>query len=342
MRISHSIKPRVCVTIGYPAGIGPEIILKALASPSIKRLANFLIVGNRLLFDEACKQCKKDIIYQYVKHESEISFARHSIVFFDIAENRSVEFHPGVVSKDLGRESIKYIEKSVSLIKSRKADILVTAPIHKHAAYLAGFRHKGHTEFLACLTKAKKFAMMLKSDSLKVVLATTHVPVKDISKLLTKQGISDKLILMDFCLKNYFKLKKPKIAVCGLNPHAGDSGLIGDEEKRIIIPALYNARAKNINAIGPLAADSVFHDLLERKYDAALCMYHDQGLPALKMTGRNNSVNITLGLPFIRTSPGHGTALDIAGKGLANPDSIKQSIKTAVEMHLMQADTSKG
>jgi 4-hydroxythreonine-4-phosphate dehydrogenase len=335
MRISHSTKPRVCVTIGYPAGIGPEIILKALASPSIKRLANFLIVGNRLLFDKACKQIKKDMICQNVKDESGISFAKHSIVFLDIAKSRSGEFRPGIVSKDLGRESVKYIEKAVSLISTHKADILVTAPIHKHASCLSGFRHKGHTEFLARLVHAKKYAMMLKSDSLKVVLATTHVPVKDISKLLNKKGITDKLILMDFCLKNYFKIKKPKIAVCGLNPHAGDNGLIGDEEKKIIIPALYHAWSRKVNAIGPLAADSVFYDLLKKKYDAALCMYHDQGLTALKMAGRNNSVNITLGLPFIRTSPGHGTALDIAGKNLADPGSMKQSIKTAVEMHLM-------
>jgi 4-hydroxythreonine-4-phosphate dehydrogenase len=342
MRISHSNKPRVCITIGYPAGIGPEITIKALASPSIKRLANFLIIGNKLLFDKARRQCKKDIIYRNAKHESDIRFTGCNIVFFDIAQSRSSEFRPGIVSKDLGRESVKYIEKAVSLIAAHQADILVTAPIHKHAAYLSGFRHKGHTEFLACLAKVKKFAMMLKSDSLKVVLATTHVPVKDISKLLSKKSIADKLILMDFCLKNYFKLKKPKIAVCGLNPHAGDNGLIGDEEKSIIIPALSDVRARKINAIGPLAADSVFYDLQKRKYDAALCMYHDQGLTALKMTGRENAVNITLGLPFIRTSPGHGTALDIAGKNLAHPGSMKQSIKTAVEMYHMHAAIFQG
>ena len=334
MRISRSIKPRACITMGYPAGIGPEVISKALASPIIRRLANFLIIGNENLFKGACHKNKKNIVYAKIKDESQINFSKSNILFFDISRKSKSKFSQGKISSALGRESIHYVEKAVKLIQSGKADILITAPINKYAAGLSGFKYKGHTEFIARITNTKKYAMMLTSNKLKVFLVTTHIPVKDIPKFLSRQDISDKLVLADSYLRNYFKTRKPCIAVCGLNPHAGDNGLIGDEERKIILPAIKNARKKGVNAKGPLAADGVFFDLIKGAYDAVLCMYHDQGLVALKMTGRNSSVNITLGLPFIRTSPGHGTALDIAGKGIANPESMKQAIKTAVDMYL--------
>ena len=320
--------------MGYPAGIGPEVISKALASSAIRRLAFFLIIGNENIFKRACRKNKKNIAYKKIEDESQINFSKNNILFFDVSEKRKLKFSQGEISGVLGGESIHYIEKAVKLIESGKADILITAPIDKCAAGLAGFKYKGHTEFLACLTNTKKYAMMLASDKLKVFLVTTHVPVKDISKSLRTQDISDKLVLANLYLKRYFKTRKPLIAVCGLNPHAGDNGLIGDEERKIILPAIKDAGRKGVNAKGPLAADGVFFDLMSGAYDAVLCMYHDQGLVALKMTGRDSAVNITLGLPFIRTSPGHGTALDIAGKGTANPDSMKQAIKTAVDMYL--------
>jgi 4-hydroxythreonine-4-phosphate dehydrogenase len=335
MHISHSIKPRVCITTGYPAGIGPEITLKALASPSIRRLANFLVVGDECLFNQSLGIYKRRILYKKASCEAEIDFSRCGIIFFDISDKCPGSLAPGEISSSLGARSISYIKKGVSLIKSGHADMLVTAPINKHAADLSGFTYKGHTEFLTYLTDISEYAMMLKSDKLKVVLASTHVPVRDISKTLNQDDILNKLVIMDSWLRHYFRVKNPKIAVCGLNPHAGDNGLIGDEEGKIIIPAISRARKKRINAIGPLAADAVFYDLLKKRYDAVLCMYHDQGLVALKMAGRNSSVNITLGLPFIRTSPGHGTALDIAGKGIADPSSMKQAIKAAVDMYLM-------
>jgi 4-phospho-D-threonate 3-dehydrogenase / 4-phospho-D-erythronate 3-dehydrogenase len=333
MRISGSIKPRICITIGYPAGIGPEIISKALASPVIRGLASFLIVGNEDIFKKACQSNNKNIIYTKIQDEGQIDFSRAGVLFFDIPGGRNLKFREGKISGVLGRESIYYIEKAVKIIGSGNADILVTAPISKVAAGMSGFGYKGHTEFLAQLTGTQKYAMMLVSDKLKVFLATTHVPVRDISGSLNRQGILDKLVIADLYLKRYFKVRRPIIAVCGLNPHAGDNGLIGSEERDIILPAIKDARRKGVNAKGPLAADAVFFDLIKGVYDAVLCMYHDQGLPALKMIGRNSSVNITLGLPFIRTSPGHGTALDIAGAGLADPSSMRQAIKTAVDMY---------
>jgi 4-hydroxythreonine-4-phosphate dehydrogenase len=319
--------------MGYPAGIGPEIILKALASPSIKRLAFFLIVGNENLFRQSCREVKKNILYKKIEDARQIDFSKENVLFFDVPSKHKMKFTRGNISAGLGGESIQYIEEAVKLIELKKTDMLITAPINKHAAELSGFRHKGHTEFIAELTKTKKYSMMLAAKNLKVILATTHIAIKKISGHLTIKGIADKLILADSCLRDYWRIKHPVIAVCGLNPHAGDNGLIGDEEKNIIIPAIRYAGKKGVDARGPLAADAVFFSLTKGAYDAVLCMYHDQGLVALKMIGRDNSVNITLGLPFIRTSPGHGTALDIAGKGIANPESMKQAIKTAVDMY---------
>jgi 4-hydroxythreonine-4-phosphate dehydrogenase len=335
MHISRSNRPRICITSGYPAGIGPEIILKSLASPSMRRLAKFLIIGSESLFSKACSVCKQSVPYHRISHEGQICFSKHDIIFLDIPQTRKQRTCFGSISADAGRASIDYIRKAVSLIMSGTTDALVTAPIHKYAASLSGFAYKGHTEFLASLTKTDKYAMMLAADRLKVVLATTHIPVADISRQLNQKDIEDKLMLTHLWLERYFNIKKPRIAVCGLNPHAGDKGLIGFEEKKIIQPAVNKLRRRKVKAEGPLAADGIFYDLLQQNYDAVLCMYHDQGLVALKMLGRNKSVNITLGLPFIRTSPGHGTALDIAGKNKADPGSMIHAIKTAIDMCLI-------
>lgn len=317
--------------MGYPAGIGPEVISESLASPSIRGLANFLIIGDERVFKKALRVTRKRLNYQVIESDSDIDFSTGNILFFNLSNLSVNSFSFGRVLPAYGRASIDYINKAVSLIKAEKAGLLITGPIHKHAAELSGFRYSGHTEYLAHLTKTKKYAMMLTSGMLKVVLVTTHIPIKDVSDNLHSKDIADKLLLAHHYLKSYYGMKKPKIAVCGLNPHAGDSGLIGDEERRIIAPAIKFAKAKGLNVDGSLAADGLFYGLLKGDYDAACCMYHDQGLVALKMVGRNCSVNITLGLPFIRTSPGHGTALNIAGKGKADSGSMKQAIIEAVK-----------
>jgi 4-hydroxythreonine-4-phosphate dehydrogenase len=328
--------------MGYPAGIGAEVISKALASRTVRRLANFLIVGNVSFFNKACCGGGKRIPYTVIGDDSGIIFSNSDILFLNMPETAKVKFSCGKISAVLGGESVRYIKKAVDLARAGKVDMLVTGPINKHAAALSGFTHKGHTEFLAYLTNTRHFAMMLARGKLKVLLATTHLPVRDISSCLDKNDISDKLSLAHVFLKRYFRISKPLVAVCGLNPHAGDNGLIGDEEKNIIIPAIRRALKKGANVRGPLPADGVFFDLAIGKYDAVMCMYHDQGLVALKMAGRDKTVNITLGLPFIRTSCGHGTALDIAGKGIADPDSMKQAIKTAVAMFTAFSNNPRG
>lgn len=332
MRISKFNKPVVCITMGYPAGIGPEIIAKTLASPRIRKLANFLIIGEESVFKKALSLSAKNLRYRPIDRERNISFCRDDILFLDLKNIPEKKLVFGAVSNLYGKASIDYIDKAVSIIKQRKADILVTAPIHKQAAGLSGFRYTGHTEYLAHLTSTKDYAMMLIGGPLKVILATTHLSIKEVARKLKEERIFDILILAEKSLRNNFKIKRPRIAVCGLNPHAGEGGLLGSEEKRIITPAIEKARKRSIDCIGPVAADALFYHLRKGSYDAAVCMYHDQGLVALKMLARDKSVNITLGLPFIRTSPGHGTALDIANKFIASPESMKEAVKTAVMM----------
>lgn len=326
-------KPIVCITMGYPAGIGPEIIIKALASPRIEGLANFLILGDEFVFKKAANLIRKRLSYQVIKPQTKINFSKKRILFLDLENVPHSGFHFGRVSESYGRASIEYIKEAVSLIRQKKADLLVTAPIHKHAAELSGFKYPGHTEYLARLFGTKDYAMMLIGGGLKVILVTTHLPIKEVSHRLKREEIVNLLGLTDRSLKRYFGIVRPRIAVCGLNPHAGEGGTLGDEEKRIIAPAIEKARKKRIDVYGPIAADVVFYQMYKGDYHAAICMYHDQGLVALKMLARDESVNITLGLPFIRTSPGHGTALDIAAEGIASPESMAEAIKTAVGMY---------
>ena len=209
-------------------------------------------------------------------------------------------------------------------------DALVTAPINKEAASGVGFGFPGHTEYLASLTDTKEFAMMMIAEPLRITLVTRHIPLADVAKSITENGIIQAVILTRDVLKSRFKIKSPAIAVCGLNPHAGESGVIGNEEKDIIRPAVSRLQKKFKGIRGPIPADAVFYSAYKGGYDAVICMYHDQGLIPLKMTSRDKGVNMTLGLPFIRTSPDHGTAYDIAGKGIADPSSMMEAIKLAV------------
>jgi len=286
-------KPVIVITIGDPAGIGPEITRKALARRELSRRASFLVVGNEK------------------------------------------SFKPGKPSAKTGKAAIGYINKAVDLIKEGPADALVTAPISKEAINLAGFKWPGHTEYLAHLTKTNKFAMMLAGGPLRVVLATRHIALKDVSKKLNSREIYDVIVLTASYLRKHFKIKNPKIAVCALNPHAGEGGMFSDEEKRIIIPAIKKAGARcsvPLHIVGPLPADSLFYNANKGMYDAEIVMYHDQGLIPLKMAARDSGVNITLGLPFVRTSPAHGTAFDIAGKGKADPSSMIAAISMAIKL----------
>jgi len=226
------------------------------------------------------------------------------------------------------------VEKAVEILKKCQADALVTAPVNKEAINKSGVPFQGHTEYLAEATNTKKIAMMLCGGPLKVTTVTRHVPLKKVSSTLTQAKIIEAVRLTDSGLKKYFGIKKPRIGVCALNPHCGEGGTIGREEQDIIIPAIKKIRRFVPGINGPISGDVIFYMAYNGKLDAVISMYHDQGLGPLKMVAFEKGVNVTLGLPFIRTSPDHGTAYDIAGKGIADPDSMKEAIKLAVNMRL--------
>ncbi|MEK7868644.1 MAG: 4-hydroxythreonine-4-phosphate dehydrogenase PdxA [Candidatus Omnitrophota bacterium] len=226
------------------------------------------------------------------------------------------------------------IEKAVEILKKYQVDALVTAPVNKEAINKSGIPFQGHTEYLAEATNTKKIAMMLCGGPLKVTTVTRHVPLKKVSSTLTQAKIIEAVRLTDSGLKKYFGIKNPRIGVCALNPHCGEGGAIGREEQAIIIPAIKKIKRFVPGINGPVSGDVIFYMAYNGKLDAVISMYHDQGLGPLKMVAFEKGVNVTLGLPFIRTSPDHGTAYDIAGKGIADPDSMKEAIKLAVNMCL--------
>jgi len=324
------------ITMGDPCGIGPEIILKSLKSPSIKTLANYVIIGNKGVFDRTAKALNIPIKYTTVSHISEIGDANLPLSILS-----SDDFTPGFMKQkkataEGGELSVQCVIKGINFAMNGHIDALVTAPICKEAIHLAGYGYPGHTEMLHTFSGVERVVMLMAGGKLRVAFATTHVAIKDVPQSITPEGILGTITICNDGLKQFFGLKRPRIAVCGLNPHAGEEGIFGDEERKIIIPAIEKARKKGICCDGPVSADTVFYKALKGAYDVVVAIYHDQGAIPLKLHAFETGVNITLGIPFVRTSPDHGTAYDIAGKGTADPRSLMEAIKTAVKM--AQAD----
>lgn len=234
--------------------------------------------------------------------------------------------------KACARSSIEFIDAAFKLIIEKKADALVAGPVNKEAINKAGIRFEGHTEYLARLSGTKRFAMMFVSDKLKVSLVTRHIAFGKVARWLSVGAIYDTVELTYKALKNWFGVKNPKIGVAGLNPHCGEGGIFGNEERFIIGPAVRKLQRTYRGIFGPVAADTLLYDTYHKRFDAAVCMYHDQGLCAFKMVSRDKGVNLTLGLPFIRTSPDHGTGFDIAGKNVADPGSMLEAIRLAIRL----------
>jgi len=322
------VRPILGITMGDPAGIGPEICAKALTTQEIPMIANCIVIGDKRALRQGLKVAKiANIEINPIKKVSEAKFLRGTIDVLDL-KNVSPRLKIGQVSKAAGKASMEYIEKAIKLAKDGKIDAIVTAPINKEAIRKAGYKFEGHTEILAARTKAKNYAMMFVSDTLWIMLATTHLPLKEVSKHLDKRDIVRKIKLAHEVL---YKLrdKKPRIGVAGLNPHAGESGIFGDEEIKIIKPAVDEARKLGINVKGPISPDAIFYLQNIGMFDIVVAMYHDQGLIPLKLLSFNKSVNMTVGLPIVRTSVDHGTGFDIAGKGWAKPNSLIEAIKVA-------------
>jgi len=321
--------------LGDPAGVGPEVTVKALNLWKKKGLqGEFLLLGPAAVFNAISKKLSLNFSFAGIRHLSEWK-SRLSFVpcYFDADFSGNIQH--GRSEKRLTRFSVRSIQLAAKLAMRKEVDAIVTAPINKAGLKKAGFTMPGHTEYLASLSGTKKFEMMLVGGKLKVVLVTRHTPLKEVWKNISKKRVEDVIYLTDRELRSLFGIKRPKIVVCGLNPHAGEEGHIGREEITVIGPALRAARRKtNAEIVGPLSPDALFHDAYLGKYDAEICMYHDQGLIPLKMISRGSGVNVTLGLPFVRTSPDHGTAYDIAGKGVADAGSMFEAMRLAATLSL--------
>jgi len=322
---------KIAITMGEPGGVGPEVIVKALQGGKTGKLFTPVVIGNADVMRKAVKMTGLPVRIRTVSDISGIKTEPGHINVLDIRSSLSEK--KCAPSKSAGSAIIKYIEKAVELAQDNEISAIVTAPISKESLKMAGAEWPGHTEMLADLTNTKDFAMMFASKKLNVILSTIHIPLKDVPK-----HINEKLVLRTIRLARrgtgMLGIKDPRIAVAGLNPHAGESGIMGTEEIKAIVPAITKAKKEGINASGPYPPDVVFHKALNKEFDMIVCMYHDQGLIPFKMLAFETGVNVTVGLPVIRTSPDHGTAFDIAWKNKADPSSMIGAIKLAAMMKL--------
>jgi 4-hydroxythreonine-4-phosphate dehydrogenase len=307
--------------MGDPAGIGGEIILKSL--PHICRKNIPVIIGDRSIIDSICHRLRERPFP--FKPYGEGSPGDAEFIDMDLMGGK-VEY--GVTQARCGEASFKYLVEALSHILSGEIPALVTSPINKASFHLAGVPFTGHTELLAHYGGVTDYVMMMANRKMRVSLATIHIPLKDVPLSLSVSGILKTIVITHHALQNRFGVKNPHIRVCGLNPHAGEEGLMGDEET-MIAEAISSARSAGINVEGPFPADTLFH---RRDCDAFIAMYHDQGLIPVKTLDFKRTVNITLGLPFIRTSPGHGTGFDIVGKGIADPAGTIEAFRVAEQM----------
>ncbi|MFH1854315.1 MAG: 4-hydroxythreonine-4-phosphate dehydrogenase PdxA [Candidatus Omnitrophota bacterium] len=258
-----------------------------------------------------------------------------------LKDPRIIKMADFFVIRSTDKTGFSAIQKAVTILKQGRAQGLVTGPVNKIAIARTGISFKGHTEYLAEATNTRKFAMMFYSKPMNVTIVTRHLPLKQVPKSLTQDIIETAIALTNSALKKYFKIKRPRIGVCGLNPHSGEQGLMGSEERKIITPAIKRALRDAPGTRGPLPGDIAFYMAYQGMFDAVVAMYHDQGLAPFKMLAFNNGVNVTLGLPFVRTSPDHGTAYDIAGKGIADPGSMKEAMILAARMCLRDCAACK-
>ena len=324
-------KPLIAVTMGDPAGIGAEVIVKALADPELRSQARFIIFGLHELLGYAADLAEVNPFWFRFPHE-EVTRVESGVVIADFDEYTT--FGPGLrqPTAEGGHASLRFVEEAVAAARSGLADAIVTGPIHKLSWRMAGCKKPGHTEYLAEAFKVRRVTMMFAGGPLRVALASTHVGLFELRNSFTIGRVFQPIDLLDAALRRWFGLERPKIAVAGLNPHAGEGGRFGDEESRIIEPALLMAREAGIDVEGPFPADTLFWKAARGAYDGVVAMYHDQGLIPVKMLAFDSSVNLTLGLPTVRTSVDHGTAFDIAGTSRARAGSMKAAIRLAIEL----------
>ena len=321
--------PRIGITMGDPAGIGPEVVLKAVAEEEVRRACIPVIIGDAQLLAHTARTLDLQSGYDIVRADE--PFPEHSEPVIYHLDNIVGFIEPGVESGAAGKAAGGYIEAAVELCAAGSIDAVATAPINKRALFLGGYSFPGHTEFFAHLTGAEDYAMAFVAGNLRIVLLSTHVPLSEAIRLVERDRIVRRVNLTNRELQRW-GIEKPRIAVAALNPHGAEGGLFGVEEASEIMPAIDACRRDDINVHGPFSADTVFLRASRGEFDGVIACYHDQAMIPVKCLSFGEAVNVTLGLPFIRTSVDHGTAFDIAGKGLAEHSSMVAAIKLAAEL----------
>ncbi|MBN1822730.1 MAG: 4-hydroxythreonine-4-phosphate dehydrogenase PdxA [Endomicrobiales bacterium] len=306
------VAPKIAITMGDPAGIGPEILVRALMYPSVKRALRPVIVGN-------AEVLKKAGLFR----------AGFDFELADVKVPGGGKIRFGKPSAVTGRLAYECVVRAAGMAMKREVPGIVTAPVSKEVIKSAGLDFIGHTELIAGIAKVRKFGMMMSAGPYNTVMVTRHVPVAKVSAKLTPGKIAETAVLAESFIRKYAGIRRPRVVVCSLNPHAGDGGLIGNEDEKIVAPAVRVLTRKGIDVSGPMPPDAAWVKMKQGKYDLLVAMYHEQVMIPLKFFAPEKVVNITVGLPYVRTSPGHGTAFDIAGKGVADPGSMAEALLAA-------------
>jgi len=330
--VESDYRPTIAITLGDPAGIGPEVIVKALADPILRHTARYIIYGMNELLHYAADVAEFDVFWWRDQYNGRLRSYAHDVVVVDYDQYSMLGSAIRSPSKMGGEASMRFCNDAIDAAMKKIVDAVVTAPIAKESWKLAGYHYPGHTELFAQKTGARRFTMMFAGGPLKVALATVHIPLMGLWGKLNIGAVFQPIELLHQALVEWFDIPKPRIAVCGVNPHASENGQFGDEEQRLIAPAILMAREQGIDATGPYPPDTIFMAARDGKYDAVVAMYHDQGLIPVKLLAFDQAVNVTLGLPIIRTSPDHGTAFDIVGRNRANPGSMRAAIELAINL----------
>lgn len=329
--MSELQKPVIGISIGDFNGIGPEVILKAVGGNRLNKICTPVIYGSGKVINRY-RQLLEIKDWQFFTIQKIEQLNNKQVNLINCMNDQNLEVQPGLITPDGGKLALESLKRAVEDLKMGKIDALVTAPINKHNIQSDEFKFPGHTEYLAEAFGTKDVLMFMVSDDLKIGVATGHLPLEQVKENINKDLIIRKLEQIKTSLKRDFGIQKPRIAVLGLNPHAGENGLLGNEEKEIINPAIIEFKKKGNIVFGPFPADGFFGTAAWKNYDAVLAMYHDQGLMPFKMIAFENGVNFTAGLPKVRTSPDHGTAYDIAGKNIADETSMMHAIYTAIDI----------
>ncbi len=329
-------KIRVAITQGDTNGVGYEVILKAFEDPTMLEICTPIIYGSPKIAAYHRKALNLETNFSIINSADEAREGRlNMLACFD----DEVKVELGQPSKEAGEAALKALDRAMTDYRNGLYDVLVTAPINKATIQSPGFKFPGHTEYIeTSVGEGQKALMILMNEDLRVALVTTHLPIKQVAQAITKEAIIEKATIFHQSLKRDFRISAPRIAVLALNPHAGDDGVLGSEEKDIIKPAIDELEANGIQAFGPYPADGFFGAATYNHFDGVLAMYHDQGLAPFKTIAIDNGVNYTAGLPIVRTSPDHGTAFDIAGQGKADENSMRQAIYTAIDVYRNRID----